>query len=779
MKEKIRKSSGAQLLTAIKEALIAKRKSVFLSLLTFASAYAFSGAEVIFETFPFGLSLMCAVRKNVAFAVSGALLGCARGGEEGFMYAAGCIIGAAFRYAIAYTLDRRSMGINTLSDGIAPRLAASGASAFTVALTRIIYGGFEYYDLIAGVFLMMAAVGSTYVFTLGLDEEKRSSKGREAGVAGLMFASVLALEYIRPFGISLGGAAAFFFTLAAARRGGALRGVMIGFITGAAIDVELCPILGVTGFVCGVLSGAVSWLAMPAAVVIGLFTGIYSGSLTLLMKYLPEASISLSAALLLEYFKVMPRLSADEADNAAKVLKAESFILEKGKLAAEKRLLELASAAEAEGRMLSALAKRERTLSSDEIADLCGAVLMQECSGCASRRICYPETGKPSRTRLLSLGTRMYGGKALTAEALTDKSGGCCFAERITGRINVRYAALAESRLKCDRVGCSARGIELMSEWVSREIADIKAEYKINAELTKRLIIDGAYGKLIGDNVAVYGRREMKIVAVGKKGAELAQKAGEIKKDFERLLSVKLTEPEREIREGQTALRMQRAKKYSVSSAKRSTVKDGEIVNGDSVMEARYEGGFSFYAVCDGMGSGKDAALSSKLAASSLKNLITAGADVPLALKMLNYIIGLRASECFSTLDMLAFNAYDGMATFYKCGASPSLVLRDGRVFRLASHTPPVGALTEPEAERIEFELKDGDTVILMSDGVARANGDIVWLSELLSDGLDDKSPDSVCERIVAEAEKRFGCEDDMTVLAVRITNACGTGAFL
>jgi stage II sporulation protein E len=168
------------------------------------------------------------------------------------------------------------------------------------------------------------------------------------------------------------------------------------------------------------------------------------------------------------------------------------------------------------------------------------------------------------------------------------------------------------------------------------------------------------------------------------------------------------------------------------------------------------------------MGSGRDAALSSKLSGVITEKLLHAGCGAEDALRLLNHIIKQKRAECFSTFDMIRVDLLDGQAEFYKCGAAPSLVLRDGKVYRLASHTPPVGVMNELSAEKIKLTLKDGDVALLMSDGVADASENSDWLTALLSD-LDNTSPENVAETVIAEAERRSGRKDDMSVLAVRI----------
>ena len=109
-----------------------------------------------------------------------------------------------------------------------------------------------------------------------------------------------------------------------------------------------------------------------------------------------------------------------------------------------------------------------------------------------------------------------------------------------------------------------------------------------------------------------------------------------------------------------------------------------------------------------------------------------------------------------------------GNASFTKSGAPPSYIVRDGRIFRLACHTPPVGIMAELCAERIDFTLKNGDVAVMASDGISDGEDHHVWLYNLLTyeNGL---SVNALCEKIVTTAETEGAGNDDVTVCAVKI----------
>ena len=135
---------------------------------------------------------------------------------------------------------------------------------------------------------------------------------------------------------------------------------------------------------------------------------------------------------------------------------------------------------------------------------------------------------------------------------------------------------------------------------------------------------------------------------------------------------------------------------------------------------------------------------------------------------MLNHIIKNRNEECSSTVDLFDFDLITGEALFFKCGAAPSYVKRDGSIFRIRSETAPLGLMKGIDAERIRVEIKDGDYIIMLSDGVSQSSEESTWLLELLSEppAADIRE---YAEKILAEAERRTHGLDDMSVAVAKI----------
>jgi serine phosphatase RsbU (regulator of sigma subunit) len=192
-------------------------------------------------------------------------------------------------------------------------------------------------------------------------------------------------------------------------------------------------------------------------------------------------------------------------------------------------------------------------------------------------------------------------------------------------------------------------------------------------------------------------------------------------------------------------------------------------VCGDGITSFEADGRF-YMILSDGMGSGKEAALTSGIVVTLLTRLIQAGAELETALKMMNQIVRTAERECSATVDIAEIDLVTGEAKFIKSGAAPSFVLRNGSIFRLQSKTVPIGIMRALDAEMIRFDIEAGDTVVMVSDGAARSYDEAPWLLDLMTNDANVLRGDerTGAMTIVSEAALR-GATDDITAGVVRV----------
>ena len=143
-----------------------------------------------------------------------------------------------------------------------------------------------------------------------------------------------------------------------------------------------------------------------------------------------------------------------------------------------------------------------------------------------------------------------------------------------------------------------------------------------------------------------------------------------------------------------------------------------ENSNGDRCLwfagvECRY-----YILLCDGMGTGEEAAREGKRTGEMLRKLLAAGYPPRHALRTLNSLCALRGSAGIVTIDLAELRLDTGRATLYKWGAAPSYIISRGEPIKIGTATPPPGLSVTEGLETVErLSLRRGETLVLLSAG--------------------------------------------------------------
>ena len=215
--------------------------------------------------------------------------------------------------------------------------------------------------------------------------------------------------------------------------------------------------------------------------------------------------------------------------------------------------------------------------------------------------------------------------------------------------------------------------------------------------------------------------------------------------------------------------------KYHVASYVATNPKYGEKYTGDSFTFGKSEDGTYLSIVSDGMGSGPEAGIESKVAVDLVEKFITTGFSDTTAINTVNSIMGMKFSEDekFTTLDLNIIDLYSGEADFIKVGGVASFIKRGEEIRVIKSESLPFGILDSVDVNSVKKKLKHGDIVITLSDGVIDVDknnqGSHLWLEEYLR--FADTNPESLSRDILEKAKILSGGKvtDDMTVLVSKI----------
>lgn len=191
-----------------------------------------------------------------------------------------------------------------------------------------------------------------------------------------------------------------------------------------------------------------------------------------------------------------------------------------------------------------------------------------------------------------------------------------------------------------------------------------------------------------------------------------------------------------------------------------------EKVCGDC-FDSFFDGKGNFIAVLsDGMGTGERAAVDGAMASSLFSRLIISGFSFPCALRLVNSAMLVKSyEESLATLDILKVNLYNGQAVIYKAGATASLLYRKGKVSEIKKSAMPIGILRQAEFATIKGGLKNGDVVIMMSDGAV--DNSLEEIKQYVTEkGFSYDLPEKLCA--IAKA-KNISHSDDITVAVIKI----------
>lgn len=165
-----------------------------------------------------------------------------------------------------------------------------------------------------------------------------------------------------------------------------------------------------------------------------------------------------------------------------------------------------------------------------------------------------------------------------------------------------------------------------------------------------------------------------------------------------------------------------------------------------------------YIILCDGMGTGSGAVQEGKTAVNHLQQLLGCGFPAAHALRSLNSLCALGDRAAAVTVDLAEVELDTGKVTLYKWGAGVSFLLSSAGVEKLGSPSAPPGmSVTEGREVSCSFLMRRGQTLLLVSDGVAE---------ETVLDTC--KQPYSAAV-LAEELLKRSSPEDDATVVSVQL----------
>lgn len=750
--------------------------------------FLFARTPLFFGAYPLALALLVGSRHGTIPVFLGALAGAATIGMRGFVYAVVYLVALLIR--LLFSLP--GVRLHALPDSREvfcelPQMQVVTAAVMSVATAvyELAVSGFTAGSVGFSLSMILATTALTGAFTclfsygirmeniLGSPTARAIPHGKwetiraEFGLVCVLFLASYSLREYALFGIHFSYLFSGMVTLFVSRRFGALRGCVLGLLVGFGGGVVYAPAFGLAGLISGVLwpLGSVYSLLLGSAAGIGWCA--YVGGLTGFLTVGPELAVAALISL-----PILPRLYSDAI--AGEVKQARSAAEEAVRLVAERdegenRVTRLSSAFDALAKTFS-----ERALAPDPARCFraCDEICTGYCEHCGNRVACWDSQERPGERALRLLARRVASGETIVAEELpTVLLTDCPHLDELLSAVRLAGANLWKEQRRAAGADYPAPDYALTAELL-REAGDATGEdrhfdFALAAKI-RRLLADKGIRPAA---VTVRGGRRKSIYMGSAAFSGKQREAAALLPEIADLAGCKLSPARFESTEEVITMTCHTVPRYTLEVAYATRPVTGEEVSGDCVSVFGSPEGYSYLLLSDGMGTGRAAARTAGVCALFLEKMLSAGNSKETSLKMLNHLVSIREEESSATVDLLEFDTCYGHATFLKSGAASSYVRREGNLFRLRSRTIPIGLVREVDAEKLKFDTREGDLIIMLSDGISQTSEDAPWLIELLSKPMG-ASLENAANTILEKTVQNIGCHDDMTVVVARVTAA-------
>lgn len=653
------------------------------------------------------------------------------------------------------------------------RCIVAAASSFA-GYSLMMFISYSQKYLFSAVFVALITPALTYAYAGVTEHKLRYTEAYGIGRAIFLFSIVTATREVSIFGISPAAVLAYSAALAVSHYYGPAKGSVTGLICGIAMSPMYSP-----AYAIGPLAAGLLWRLSPvSAVCVGGITSlswvVYSGGVAAVTSLFPDIFTACAVSSLIAHYSLFaPKAELKSVDPSDSSVEADAAIGRKQTENTYARIREMVDSMSSVASIFTSMSEKLRRPSVAEIRGICESATDKKCRACENSAVCRGGEFSPMSTMLDKMTVSLH---------QSGRAGADCVPESIAARCPNICGILEEANTRCskatraltleDRSGILGENYGAMSEMLrdvfERQAEDFAPDPELASRISRAISASGIYG----ESVAVYGSVRKKIFVGGLDMARTHLGNDDIRDIMSGIVGCPLLSPEYTVNGDRVSMFIVSAPTVCASHGRCSIAGNAKEANGDAAMCFSNRDGKFYSLISDGMGSGREAALTSRVSATFLARMLGSGSSMKDALGMLNGLIRAGTLECSATVDLMELDTYTGQAKFVKSGAAPSFILRDGKIFRLQSKTVPIGILRALDAEMIKLTLKPGDTVVMFSDGVASGFDDSPWLLDLLSEnGARYSDPTRFAQFIAKQAKTKGSRTDDVTVTVLKISD--------
>ncbi len=768
-----------------------ERGALFYKLILFALGLIFARCHTVFGARPLGIVLAALLPEGVWVAAAGAVVGSLTMGVGGIIFGIAVVITVFLRVIISGGFGD---GQRLFGESFGARMSESVVGGFVVGAYEILLGGFSAASallfaamvllpplilfLLSGLFntgitirSLFSGTRSAFAMSGKSDTEKLNIVFFGLSALSLLFFISLSLAEYDLLGISAAYIFVGFVTLLVAKRMGPLKALAVGFVAPLGISGIYSVAFALAGLGAGLLFGfGTIWALILGGVLLSAWSGYaagFEGFLTTLPEYLIAATLYAPLCKGVEPEQT-PEGAKEITENARDMVGTVALKYQGARSATldglEASLASLAT-------LIRSYTEDHLPLTEDEYEILTLKVAERVCRDCDSRGLCKAQDIAPCAKNAGAIAKKLASGERVVPADVNTDTEFCTLSERMASEINRAAARAALDNKRSLSAEAAADEYELIGRLLCEVRFSDMSERAPADELTEPLCRVAEEFGFEDGVIRAFGKRRRHFILAGMDEDGQLISSERLRLGIEAAAGVKLGAPEY-YRSGKMALmECDAVRAYAVECASGMLAGDEREVSGDSVLMFESSDERFFALISDGMGRGEVARDTSGFVVRFLERALDFGASKDTVLHLLNNAMLRRREECSATVDLFELDLICGEATFIKSGSAPSFIKRDSSIFRIKSSTAPIGLMKSIDSEKIRVEVREGDIVVMLSDGILQTAEESTWLLELLS-RKPKQNLKEYAELILSEAKKNSRTGDDMSVIVARISRA-------
>ena len=200
----------------------------------------------------------------------------------------------------------------------------------------------------------------------------------------------------------------------------------------------------------------------------------------------------------------------------------------------------------------------------------------------------------------------------------------------------------------------------------------------------------------------------------------------------------------------------------------KSNIASGTI-SGDNVLVKETTDGKTIAVICDGMGKGYSANLSSEAVVRMIDELYKSTISSYAMIQILNTYCGIKDSiDNFCTLDYMELNRRNNEMIFYKMSSAPSYIFhKDKKIEKINNKRLPLGKESEIITDVINVQV--GDVIVMSSDGLFDNVINESKLENLISEYTHLSVEKIVCKILDYIRHEKTITDDDLSLIVLKV----------